>query len=136
MSLFINLHQYNDLIPLILRFALAATFIVHGTNKIAMWKMQASEQMPTHMLRLMRFLSIAETLGGIALLLGFLTQFAALGLILIMLGALYFKIVVWKRKFSPDGGYEIDILIIAALIPLFMLGAGVYSFDYNFLFNY
>lgn len=136
MYLFINLQQYNDLIPLVLRFVLAATFIVHGTNKIPMWKMQASEQMSVGFLRLMRFLSIAETLGGLALLLGFLTQFAALGLIFVMFGALYYKIFVWKRKFSPDGGFEIDILIIAALIPLFMLGAGVYSLDYNFLFPY
>lgn len=134
MEIFSSLQEWSDLAPLVLRLALAATFIVHGTNKIPMWKIEPSVEMPKNMLNMMKFLSVAETLGGIALLLGFLTQIAALGLILVMLGALYYKIFLWKRKFSPDGGFEIDILIIASLIPLFMLGAGAYSVDYHLFY--
>src|ERR1700686_2066964 len=42
------------------------------------------------------FLGAAELAGAFALVLGVLTQWAALGLILIMFGAIYKKIVVWK----------------------------------------
>jgi putative oxidoreductase len=45
------------------------------------------------------FLAVAEVAGGLGLILGVLQQLAAIGLILIMLGAIQKKIFVWKTGF-------------------------------------
>lgn len=124
--------QYYYFVPLallFLRISLASSFLVHGKQKLAMWKAQPSEQMSKKMLGIFRILSIAEILGGLALLFGFLTQWAALGLSIIMLGALYFKIKVWKKKFSEASGWEIDLIMLAGLLLLLTIGAGIYSLD-------
>ncbi|MBI2444371.1 MAG: DoxX family protein [Candidatus Magasanikbacteria bacterium] len=99
--------------------------------KWKMWKMTPSEQMPSGMLSLMKFLSVVEPLGGIAVLLGFLTQLAAAGLGLVMLGALRFKLGVWKMPFMAQDktGWEFDLLILAAAIALFLMGGGAFGLD-------
>lgn len=149
MEFFSNLHQLNDLGLLLLRVGVGAIFFVHGKAKLGMWKMPASPpaspqsesqggqptaQMPKKMLSLMKFLSIAETAAGIALLFGFLTQLAALGLAIIMFGAIMMKIRTWKAKFSGDGGWEFDFILLAAALALFFLGAGGLGLD-RYLFG-
>lgn len=129
MEFFASLGQHTDVGLLALRIALGATFIVHGLKKVGMWKMSSSEQMSKGMLTLMRILSIAETTGGIALIIGLFTQLAAIGLAVIMIGALYFKISIWSKKFSEDGGWEIDTLILGATLLLFFAGAGAIGLD-------
>ncbi len=96
--------------------------------------MQPSEQMPAKMLSLMKFLSLAELAAAIALLFGFLTQLAALGLAIIMLGAIMMKIRVWHAKFGGNGGWEFDFILLAASLALFFLGAGGLGID-RYLFG-
>jgi len=126
------IYNYGDWGPLALRIAVGVIFLVHGVKKFKMWKMQSSDQMPKGMLNLMRFLSIVEPLGGLAILAGFMTQLAAVGLGLIMLGALRFKIFVWKTPFyMPDkNGWEIDLIILAAVVALLFIGPGALSLDW------
>ncbi len=114
---------------LALRIAVGVTFIVHGVQKQAMWKMQPTEQLPAPFLRLLRFLSIIEPLGGVALLAGFLTPFAAAGLGIIMLGAIDLKGRKMHKGFTGDGGWELDFVILAANVALVLLGAGAWSID-------
>jgi putative oxidoreductase len=61
------------------------------------------------------FLGAAELSGAIALAVGFLTQWAALGLIVVMLGAIYMKVVKWKTGFwgEKSMGWHYDLLFIA-----------------------
>ena len=119
---------------LALRIALAAIFLVHGKQKLAMWKMAPSEQMPASMLTIMKILSIVETLAGISMLLGFFTRLGALAIIIVMLGALYFKMFKWKTPFNSNTttGWEFDLIILASGIMLFFTGGGVVSFDLFF----
>ncbi len=83
------------------------------------------------MLVVMKILSVAETLGGAALILGFLTRWAALGFTIIMLGALYIKIQVWGIGFAgaQGVGWEFDLILLAASIHLFLVGAGKTALD-------
>jgi putative oxidoreductase len=66
------------------------------------------------------FLAVAEVAGGIGIILGVLQQLAAIGLILIMLGALQKKIFVWKTGFWGKGGlgwhYELTLISILLVI--------------------
>jgi putative oxidoreductase len=61
-----------------------------------------------------RFLGIAEIAGGLGVAAGVLTQVAALVLILIMLGAIHRKIVVWKTGFWGEhgDGWHYDLLFV------------------------
>jgi putative oxidoreductase len=72
------------------------------------------------------FLGAAEMAGAFALVVGVLTQWAALGLILIMLGAIYKKIVEWKTGFwgEKSMGWHYDLLFIAMLLVIFTTGGG------------
>lgn len=71
------------------------------------------------------FLAAAEIAGAIAIILGVLQQLAAIGLILIMLGAIQKKIFVWKTGFWGKGGlgwYYDSTLISMLLVILFTDG--------------
>lgn len=116
---------------LALRLAIGAIFWVHGTQKKAMWKMQPSEQMPVKMISMMKFLSIVEPLGAIAMFAGFLTRPAALGLGIIMLGALHLKKNKWKMPFTAmdKNGWEFDLIILAGCVALLTTGGGSWSVD-------
>jgi uncharacterized membrane protein YphA (DoxX/SURF4 family) len=99
----------DDLGVLALRLAIAGIFLVHGPPKL-------SGTMGTFM----TFIGTAETLGGIAILLGVLVPWAALGLGIIMIGAIYKKAIQWNVPFTAmdKTGWEFDVLILAACIAL------------------
>lgn len=73
--------------------------------------------------------AVAEFVGGVALILGVFTQGAALFIAGNMLVAAYAKIAVWKLGFAGDGGFELDLILIAGALTLLLLGAGPYSLD-------
>lgn len=72
------------------------------------------------------FLAVAEVGGGVGLVLGVLQQLAALGLILIMLGAIQKKIFVWKTGFwGEDGfGWSYDLTLISMLLVILFTDGG------------
>jgi putative oxidoreductase len=129
MRFFATLHQLSDWGLLALRIGVGASFWVHGTSKRAMWKMAPSPQMPARFLATLRLLSIVEPLGAIAAFAGFLTQAAAVGFVIIMLGAIRLKAVQMRRGFGGDGGWELDFLLLTAALALVVLGAGAISLD-------
>jgi uncharacterized membrane protein YphA (DoxX/SURF4 family) len=61
------------------------------------------------------FLGAPEMAGSIALVIGFLAQWAALGLTLIMMGAIYMKAVKWYTGFwgEKSSGWNYEVLLIA-----------------------
>jgi uncharacterized membrane protein YphA (DoxX/SURF4 family) len=70
-----------------------------------------------------------EVVGGLALLLGLLTRVAALGMIIIQVGAIL--LVTGARGFVGvmDVGYEYNIALIAMCLALVLLGGGALSLD-------
>ena len=113
-----------------LRIIIGAIFIVHGFPKLREFEgtvkfMKKINFRPPAFWAVL--LGSAELFGGIGVLLGFLTRLFAFILIVSMLVSLYFNKVVWKKPFS--GGYEFDLLILAALVALFLLGSGNLSVD-------
>jgi putative oxidoreductase len=75
-----------------------------------------------------RFLGLAELAGGLGVALGVLPQIAALGLILIMLGAIQKKIFVWHTGFwgKSTDGWHYDLLFVAMCLVIATTGGGRY----------
>jgi putative oxidoreductase len=61
------------------------------------------------------FLGASELLGSLGIIAGVLTRWAALGLILIGLGAIHKKIFVWKTGFwgEKSFGWHYDLLLVS-----------------------
>jgi putative oxidoreductase len=74
------------------------------------------------------FLAGAELAGGAGLILGVFQQLAAIGLILIMLGAIQKKALVWKTGFwGKDGmGWSYDLTLTSMLIVILCTDGGGY----------
>ncbi|MGA3036993.1 MAG: DoxX family protein [Vulcanimicrobiaceae bacterium] len=72
------------------------------------------------------FLAVAEMAGGAGIILGVLPQLAAIGLVLIMLGAIQKKIFVWKTGFwGADGfGWYYDTMLTSALLVILFTDGG------------
>ena len=72
------------------------------------------------------FLGAAELLGSVGLALGVLTQLAAIGLILIMLGAIRKKIFVWKIGFwgGRAYGWHYDLMLLVMNLVIVTTGGG------------
>lgn len=116
---------------LLLRLVVAAVFLYAGTAKWPFWS-SPLEGMSAVMHNVVRFLSVVEPLGGVALVLGFLTRWAAAGLAIIMVGAIYYAgLTLHAGLFtSPQGtGLDYNLLILAGCVVLVAFGAGGWSVD-------
>lgn len=72
------------------------------------------------------FLGAAELAGSLGLAFGVLTQWAAIGLILIMCGAIFMKILKWKTGFWGEKtyGWHYDLLFIVMNLTILATGGG------------
>jgi len=73
------------------------------------------------------FLGAAELAGGLGVTLGILTQLAAIGLILVMLGAIQKKVFVWRIGFwGPSGtnGWSYETMLIVMNLVILTTGGG------------
>lgn len=76
------------------------------------------------------FLGAAELAGGLGVVSGVFTQLAAVGLILLMLGAIGKKIFVWHTGFwGKDGtnGWSYETMMIVMSLVIVATGGGEFS---------
>ena len=120
------LYGFSDLVLLFMRLLVGVVFISsgwkHAKDPVERGKSIGMSPGVT------RFLGIAELAGGLGLALGVLTQFAALGLILIMFGAIYKKIVAWHTGFwgTHGDGWHYDLLFVVMCLVIATTGGGRY----------
>lgn len=120
-----SLSRFGDLAMLVLRVAIGAIFIGHGMMKFGSFSQPAAG-----MNIVMMILAVAEPLGGAALILGLLTRWAALGLSIIMVGAIYMKQFVWGGAFmGAEMNWELDAAILGGTLVLLCYGAGRFAVD-------
>jgi putative oxidoreductase len=72
------------------------------------------------------FIGAAEIAGGIAIIVGILTQLASIGLVLIMLGAMQKKIFVWKTGFwgADSLGWNYELILCSMLTVILCTDGG------------
>ena len=71
--------------------------------------------------------ALTELVGGIMLILGLFTRFAAAGVVIFMINAVWFTSA--KGFFWTAGGSEFSILILAVALVFLVRGGGEYSID-------
>lgn len=103
----------SDVASFILRAVLAVVFAYHATTKFQMGWDQLSG--------LMQFTAVVETLGAIGLLVRCTARWAAIGLCVVMVGALYHHFIVWGQTYKQA---ELPILTLGALLSVAIAGAG------------
>jgi putative oxidoreductase len=70
--------------------------------------------------------TIGEFFGGLGLVVGFLSRFSALAIIVIMIGAI--AMVHGQNGFFQDkGGFEYNLALIGLLVPILLVGPGRFS---------
>jgi putative oxidoreductase len=117
----------------LLRVVTGIVFFVHGWQKLFTFGYEGTTQGFTQMGVPLPAIGAAiviavELLGGLALILGFLTRLVSLPLAINMLVAL--ALVHFENGFfAGNGGYEFVLLLAAASASLFFLGSGVFALD-------
>ena len=124
--MFPQLARFTDLGLLLMRLMIGVVFLASGyshlkdadarSNSIGMGKSFTI------------FLGIAEVAGGLGVAFGVLTQIAAMGLILIMLGAIQKKIFVWHTGFWGEkaSGWHYDLLLVVMNLVILFTHGGAY----------
>lgn len=136
LNIFPQLLDFQFYGPLVLRFALGAIFLAHGWQKLAGDKAQFAGWLESMKFKPGKFwawlVTLVEFLGGIALVVGFWTQIAALVLVVeFLIIILYFK---RGQSFiggpsAGEAGWEFDFLIFMSLLALLVLGPGAWALD-------
>jgi putative oxidoreductase len=122
-----DLSPYVDWSLLLLRIMVGIVFVTSGYGHLKAPKQRAESIGLSVGFTI--FLGLAELLGGIAIIVGFLTQWAAIGLVLIMLGAIYMKIVKWKTGFwgEKSSGWHYELMFIVMNLVILCTGGGYFS---------
>ncbi len=119
----------------VLRLVMGVIFIAHGAQKLfgmfggigieGTVKMVEGLGLP-HPYVVAVIWACIEFAGGLFLLLGILARWSAAAIAVVML-IVTFKINLPYGFFIQSGGIEYNLLIIAACIPLILLGGGSWS---------
>ena len=119
-----HLDQLTDWGLLFLRVMAGATYVDSGLGDLK--DLDARSKSIGMSRNFTTFLAVAEIAGGAGLILGVLTQLAAIGLIFIMLGAIQKKIFVWKISFWGNGGlgWSYDLTFISMLLVILFTDGG------------
>jgi putative oxidoreductase len=124
--MFPQLAQFADLSLLLLRLMVAAVFVTSGWSHVKDPNERAKSigMSPAFT----RFLGVAEFAGGLGVGFGVLTQLAAIGLILVMLGAIQKKILVWHIGFWGEkaSGWHYDLMLVLMNLVIACTNGGKY----------
>ncbi len=120
-------NKLHDITHFGIRAAIAVIFIVNASGKFnpgfAEWLVSngipAEMQIP---------IALAELVSGTFLLVGVLSRISASLLSIIMLGAIFH--VKGASNLTGEGGYQIDLILLAACLAIIAIGPGRVSISH------
>ncbi len=125
--------QRKQLGTTVLRVVVGLVFFIHGWQKLFTFGVDGTTQffqslnIPAASVAAVVVIAV-EFLGGLALILGFMTRPAALALAINMLVAL-FTVHLENGFFAGANGYEFVLTLFAACVALVLLGPGALALD-------
>jgi putative oxidoreductase len=124
--MFPQLARLTDLGLLLLRLMVGVVFLTSGWSHL---KDPAARSQSIGMSKgFTIFLGLAEVAGSLGIIFGVLQQLAAVGLILVMLGAIQKKIFVWHTGFWGDkaSGWHYDLMFVVMCLVILFTNGGRY----------
>ena len=124
--MFPQLARFTDLGLLLIRLMVALVFATSGYNHLKDPEARAKSIEMSKSFTI--FLGIAEVAGSLGVAAGVLTQLAAFGLILIMLGAIQKKIFAWHTGFWGEkaSGWHYDLMLVLMNLIIAFTNGGAY----------
>ena len=123
--IFPQLAQFTDIALLLLRLMVGIVFITSGYKHLKDPATRSKDMGMSKSFTL--FLGAAELAGGLGVISGVLAQLAAIGLILLMLGAIQKKIFTWHTGFwgkSGTNGWSYDTMLVVMNLVIVTTGGG------------
>lgn len=122
-----NKYRLNDITFWGLRAAVGVIFIAHGIPKLnpgfagflSSIGMPPEAQIP---------IALLEIIGGTVLIVGVLSRISAAMLSMNMIGAIF--VVREAASLTGDGGYELDLILLAACLVVIVAGPGKISISH------
>jgi putative oxidoreductase len=122
---FPQLTQFTDAALLLLRFMVGLVVITSGYKHLTDPAARSKDIGMSKSFTI--FLGAAEFAGSLGVISGILAQLAAIGLILVMLGAIQKKILTWHTGFwgkSGTSGWSYEIMLIVMNLVIVTTGGG------------
>ena len=125
-----QLARFTDVALLLLRLMVGVVFVTSGYNHLKDPETRSKDIGMSKGFTI--FLGAAELAGGAGVMAGVLAQLAAIGLILLMLGAIQKKIFVWHTGFwgkSGTNGWSYDTMLVVMNLVIVTTGGGNLGLD-------
>ena len=123
--IFPQLARFTDVALLLLRLMVGIVFVTSGYKHLKDPETRSKDIEMSKSFTIL--LGVAELAGGLGVISGVLAQLAAIGLILLMLGAIQKKIFVWHSGFwgkSGTNGWSYDTMLIVMNLVIVSTGGG------------
>jgi putative oxidoreductase len=122
--MFPQLAEFTDFGLFLLRLMVAVVFVTSGFNHLK--DPEARAKIIGMSKGFTIFLGVAEVAGSLGVAFGVLTQLAALGLILLMMGAIQKKIFVWHTGFWGEKtyGWHYDLMLVVMNLVIVFTNGG------------
>ncbi len=115
-----------SILLILIRLIVGLTFVVSSRNKFKNIKKFARENSVP--VSVGYAVATAEFAGALGLVFGVLPQFAALGLMLLMISTMSLHIFKWHSPYwASRGGWEYDLMIFTLCGVILLFGAGMYA---------
>jgi putative oxidoreductase len=122
---FPQLAQFNNVALLLLRVMVGMVFITSGYKHLKDPEVRSKEIGMSKSFTV--FLGAAESAGALGVISGVFAQLAAVGLILVMLGAMQKKIFTWHTGFwgkTGTNGWSYDTMLVVMNLVIVTTGGG------------
>jgi putative oxidoreductase len=126
---FPQLAQFADMALLFLRLMVGIVFITSGYKHLKDPEVRSKDIGMSKGFTIL--LGAAELVGGLGVISGVFAQIAAIGLILVMLGAIQKKIFAWHTGFwgqSGTNGWSYDTMLVVMSLVIVTTGGGNLTF--------
>jgi putative oxidoreductase len=124
--MFPQLARFTDLGLLLMRLMVGLVFVTSGYSHVKDPAARAKDIGMSKSFTI--FLGISEVTGGLGVAFGVLTQLAAFGLIVIMLGAILKKIFAWHIGFwgEKGSGWHYDLIFVLMNLVIAFTDGGAF----------
>lgn len=125
--MFPQLARFTDAGLLLLRLMVGVVFLSSGWNHLKDPEKRSKDIEMSKGFTI--FLGSAEVAGSLGIIFGVLTQLAAIGLILIMLGAIQKKITAWHTGFwgEKSQGWHYELMFVSMSLMILFTAGGNYT---------